>query len=292
MPLSEDIVERKRTEEALRNSVEEWRSIFENSAIGAALTDLNGCFVAANPVYQAMVGYAEEQLQEISFLHITHEDYRASQRALTKELLERKRQQFQIESQHRRKDGSSIWVRNSVSLIPGFENVPQFILTLSEDITERKRAEAALRDAEEFKNRLIASSEDCIKMLDLEGRLLRMNEGNALSTGCSSLSNTAKLPSTKPLSLLPANAAQVFTPISLPTSPPWCIFGFPADHHLEHSSVGFAAMAKDFFNSFAFNRTLGWNRRPGESLEHGAERRIHQPRAAGFGWLMTAFGHF
>jgi len=140
--------------------------------------------------------------------------------------LERKRQQFQIESQHRRKDGSSIWVRNSVSLIPGFENVPQFILTLSEDITERKRAEAALRDAEEFKNRLIASSEDCIKMLDLEGRLPRMNEGNAFSTGCSSLSNTAKLPSTKPLSLLPANAAQVFTPISLPTSPPWCILAF------------------------------------------------------------------
>jgi len=50
MPLSEDIVERKRTDEALRNSVEGWRSIFENSAIGAALTDLNGCFVVANPV--------------------------------------------------------------------------------------------------------------------------------------------------------------------------------------------------------------------------------------------------
>jgi PAS domain-containing protein len=49
MPLSENLVERKRTEEALRNSVEGWRSIFESSAIGAALTDLNGCFVAANP---------------------------------------------------------------------------------------------------------------------------------------------------------------------------------------------------------------------------------------------------
>src|SRR5436309_13656187 len=53
----------------------------------------------------------------------------------------------------------------------------RFIMALSEDITERKQAEEALRDAEEFKRRLIACSRDCIKILDLEGRLLFMNEG-------------------------------------------------------------------------------------------------------------------
>src|ERR1700722_20056399 len=50
-------------------------------------------------------------------------------------------------------------------------------MTLSDDITSRKKAEQALWDAEEFKSRLIASSQDCIKMLDLEGRLLWVNEG-------------------------------------------------------------------------------------------------------------------
>ena len=50
-------------------------------------------------------------------------------------------------------------------------------MALSEDITERKKAEQALRDAEEFQRRLIACSQDCIKVLDLEGRLLWMNEG-------------------------------------------------------------------------------------------------------------------
>src|SRR5579863_5951193 len=54
---------------------------------------------------------------------------------------------------------------------------PGFIMTLSDDVTSRKKAEQALRDAEEFKSRLIACSQDCIKMLDLEGRLLWMNEG-------------------------------------------------------------------------------------------------------------------
>jgi PAS domain-containing protein len=56
MAISEDITERKRAEEILRNSEERWRSVFENSAIGVALTDLNGHFMAANPVYQKMVG--------------------------------------------------------------------------------------------------------------------------------------------------------------------------------------------------------------------------------------------
>src|SRR5439155_19607864 len=172
-----DITERKWAEEFLRNSEERWRSIFQNSAIAVALTNLNGHFMAANPVYQKMVGYTEEELRALSFLDITHEDYRESNWALATELLEGKRQQFQIEKQYRRKDSRLIWVRNNVSLVPGSERVPRFIMALSEDITERKRAEAALRDAEEFKNRLIASSEDCIKVLDLEGRLLSMNEG-------------------------------------------------------------------------------------------------------------------
>ena len=172
-----DITEWKQTEEALRKSEERWRSVFENSATGVALTDLNGRFLATNPTYQKMLGYTPEEFLTLSFLEITHEDYREANWALVTELLEGKREQFQIEKQYRRRDGSLVWVRNNVSLVPGTESMPQFIMALSEDITERKKAEEALRDAEEFQHRLIACSEDCIKVLDLEGRLLSMNEG-------------------------------------------------------------------------------------------------------------------
>ena len=44
-------------------SEERWRSVFENSAVGVALTDLNGRFIATNPVYQKMLGYTEQELQ-------------------------------------------------------------------------------------------------------------------------------------------------------------------------------------------------------------------------------------
>jgi PAS domain S-box-containing protein len=143
-----EIDDRKQAEQALRKSEERWRSVFENSAIGVALTDLNGRFLATNHVYQAIVGYTEEELRALCFLDVTHEDYREPNWALITELLEGKRQQFQIEKKYLRKDGSSIWVSNNVSLVPGTERVPRFIMALSEDITQRKRAEEKLRHTE------------------------------------------------------------------------------------------------------------------------------------------------
>src|SRR3982074_373049 len=145
-----DLEERKRAEDALRKSEERWRSVFENSAIGVTLTDLNGRFLATNHVYQTIVGYTEEELRAVNFLDLTHEDYRQANSALITELVEGKRRQFQIEKKYRRKDGSLIWVSNNVSLVPGTERVPRFIMALSEDITQRKLAEEALQRSEGY----------------------------------------------------------------------------------------------------------------------------------------------
>ena len=156
-----DITERKQAEAALRKSEERWRSVYENSAIGVALTDLNGRFLAVNRAYEKMLGYTEEELRKLTFLEITEEDYRDANGELVSELLEGKRQQFQIEKQYRRKDGSLRWVSNNVSLVPGTESMPRFIMALSEDITQRKQAETALRKSEE-KNRILLQINNAI----------------------------------------------------------------------------------------------------------------------------------
>jgi PAS domain S-box-containing protein len=149
-----DITDRKRSEDSLRTahaqvvrSEERWRSVFENSAVGVALTDLNGRFIATNLVYQKMLGYTEQELQSLTFLDITHEQDLDHSGVLIAELLAGERQQFQIEKQYRRKDGTSVWVRNNVSIVPGTEGVPRFLMALSEDITQRKSSEDALAKA-------------------------------------------------------------------------------------------------------------------------------------------------
>jgi formate hydrogenlyase transcriptional activator len=156
-----DITDRKQAEAALRKSEERWRSVYENSAIGVALTDLNGRFLAVNRAYEGMLGYTEEELRKLTFLEITEEDYCDANWELVSELLEGKRQQFQIEKQYRRKDGTLRWVSNNVSLVPGTESMPRFIMALSEDITQRKQAEAALRKSEE-KNRILLQINNAI----------------------------------------------------------------------------------------------------------------------------------
>ena len=152
--LRKEIVERKLTEERLSQahaqvvrSEQRWRSVFENSAVGVALTNLSGQFIATNPVFQKMVGYTEDELQQLTFLDITDEEDLERNRALVGELLDGRREQFQIEKQYRRKDGQPVWVSNNVSIVPGNDRGPRFLMALSEDITQRKLSEEALARA-------------------------------------------------------------------------------------------------------------------------------------------------
>jgi formate hydrogenlyase transcriptional activator len=166
---SEDVTQRERTE------VLHWRSVFNNSAIGVVLMDTSGSVLATNATYQQMLGYSERELQQISLLEITHEDNRDYNVAVFTELLEGKRDHYQIEKQYRRKDGSWIWVRNNVSLVPATENTPRLVLAFSEDITERKRAEEAVQLSEERARLVLNSAAEGIFGCDSEGTCLFCN---------------------------------------------------------------------------------------------------------------------
>src|SRR5438046_3192506 len=74
--LEDESAQRRHTEEILRASELRWRSMFETSAVGIALTDENRRFVAANDAFQRMVGYTVEELSSLGPVEITYEDDR------------------------------------------------------------------------------------------------------------------------------------------------------------------------------------------------------------------------
>ncbi len=139
-----DIHDRKKAEIALRRSERRFRKIFENAAIGIVIGDEEGHLQRANPAFQKMLGYEEDELCGRHFSYITHPDDDAGQ-ALLKELDEGKRDRFQVEKRYVRKDGESFWGRLTISLLQLDDETKH--IALVEDIDEQKRYEAALREA-------------------------------------------------------------------------------------------------------------------------------------------------
>lgn len=142
-----DLIERKQSETALRRSEERFRAIVSQATAGVAQSDLCGGFVLMNERYCAITGYTREELLRLRMRDIIHPDDLPGNLAQFERLLNTG-EDFVIEERYLRKDGSAVWVNNSVSTIRDDKGILQGVLTVSLDITERKQAEQALRESE------------------------------------------------------------------------------------------------------------------------------------------------
>jgi PAS domain S-box-containing protein len=143
-----NIDDRKRAEQALRASEERWRTVFETSSVGIATSDENLRISAANSAFQRIVGYTEDELREMKWLDLTHEDDRSLTQELVGSLLNGQLQAYNIEKRYRRKDGETIWVNVYNTLVPATATTPAFFPAVVVDITDRIRAERALQQSQ------------------------------------------------------------------------------------------------------------------------------------------------
>jgi PAS domain S-box-containing protein len=171
----EDIHERKQVQERLQQSEQRWQTAFENSAIGIMMRDRADRFFAANRAFRDMLGYTESELYQLCQLDVTYEEDRDLNLDLIRELWEGKRQHFQIEKRYRRKDGTLVWVRNNVTLVPGTGGVAFFLFTIVEDITERKKEESERRYIEQRYRVMVETASDAVVCIDERGAILLAN---------------------------------------------------------------------------------------------------------------------
>jgi PAS domain S-box-containing protein len=140
-----DITERKRAEKLLLESEEKLRNAFANAAIGFAITTPDGRFVDANPAYCKIVGFNLDELRAHGFQQMVHPDDVAANMALIKQLLSKQSNDFVIEKRYIRPNGVIVWVRKSASIVRNSKDEPQWLISLVEDISERKQAEEDIR---------------------------------------------------------------------------------------------------------------------------------------------------
>ena len=127
-------------------SEDRWRKLFESVPVGVVLVGSDRRYVAANPAFQKMTGYSEAELRRISPADITHEDDQATTEAIITAHYAGEPYRGHLVKRYRRKDGGVTWAEVDGFLAPGPAST-LFLAGVSVDITERKLAEEALRDA-------------------------------------------------------------------------------------------------------------------------------------------------
>jgi two-component system sensor histidine kinase/response regulator len=141
----QDITERKRAEEALRESEERFRRTFDEGPIGAALSGPDFRFTRVNAALCRMLGYTEAELRRLSFADITHPDHLAQDRDQVGRVQRGEVDVYSTEKRYLRKDGGVVWGRLTLRRITDPGGAFLHFLPMIEDITERKAAEALVQ---------------------------------------------------------------------------------------------------------------------------------------------------
>jgi PAS domain S-box-containing protein len=166
-----DVTERKQAEEAVRASEEQYRAVFNASADGLTLRDADFRVVDVNPALLAMTGLTrEEAIGSTRMLFTPPEDHEATRRLFEEEL---RGEASQYVSEAVRKDGTRFWVE--VQGVPLHYRGKPHVFVIARDITERKRAEEAVRASEEQYRAVFNASADALVLWNSELKRVDVN---------------------------------------------------------------------------------------------------------------------
>jgi PAS domain S-box-containing protein len=128
----------------------EIKDAFEHAATGLAITDVTGNVVGVNKAFARIVDRSPAEIHNANLFGWTHPEDQLRHEELLRQLLDAKIPGFVIEKRYLRSDGSVAWVRNSVSLMSGEPSSAGHLISICEDISDRKRAEGVLNRQEQM----------------------------------------------------------------------------------------------------------------------------------------------
>jgi PAS domain S-box-containing protein len=141
-----DVTDQRDSEEALRQSEERFRVMFENAPFGVALVDADGRPVLANRAIEDMLGYSAERLKRMRFTDFTHPDDVRTDEDLFHQVMRGERESYRMVKRYIRRDGEIVWGNLAVVGIRDREGKLTHVMGMVEDISQRKRVERELKD--------------------------------------------------------------------------------------------------------------------------------------------------
>ena len=123
---------------------------FAHAATGFAVTDVHGNVIDANETLARIVDRTPGEISDANLFELTHPEDQCRHRTMLDKLLGSEIPGFVIEKRYLRRDGSAVWVRNSVSLVNDEQSKSCHLISICEDISDRKRAEQILEEQEQM----------------------------------------------------------------------------------------------------------------------------------------------
>jgi len=176
--------EETRAKEALQESEERYRALFGSSLYSVYIHDFEGNFLDANEAALKMLGYDRQGISGLSFASLLSDDQLPTALAAIQRIRDNRTPREPSEFRLRRKDGSHVDV-DAIATLVYREGEPYAVQGVARDVTERKRAEEALRQSEERYRTILDETGDGYFELDLAGRLTFVNDAMLSLLGCS-----------------------------------------------------------------------------------------------------------
>jgi PAS domain S-box-containing protein len=174
-----DTSQRVLAERKLRESDEHFREIFEHAPVGMCVTGMDGRYLQVNAAFCRMLGYSEQELLARTWMELTYPDDLGPALQGRDQSLKEPGGSRNVELRHIHRHGNLVWVRVWVALVRDAGGSPLHFVVHLEDITERKRAQEALRASEEryrMLARALHSTGECVSITDTEDRILYVND--------------------------------------------------------------------------------------------------------------------
>ncbi|MRR32435.1 PAS domain S-box protein, partial [bacterium] len=146
--IAEDIDERKRAIEELRESEARFKAMFENTAVGMAIMSLDRKIIGMNQASMRMMGYTLDELYGTSPMALSHPDDVEIGVAQYQEMVAGKSSGFEMEKRFVRKDGNVFWCRVTYSLVRDYAGRPDYMVGIIEDVTEERNLNQKMAEAE------------------------------------------------------------------------------------------------------------------------------------------------
>ncbi|WP_413456698.1 PAS domain S-box protein [Herbaspirillum huttiense] len=172
-----DLTERRRGLQALSWSENRLTAIFNQASVCFSELDLQGRYLRVNQALCRMLGRSEAEMLEMTLADVTHpEDVPMNMNLFNRCIADGS--SFTLEKRYLRPDGSSFWVSSDISRIVDDEGRPQAMIAVSTDITERRRAEEALRELNDTLEQRVV--EEIVERSRAEAALRQMQKMEAV----------------------------------------------------------------------------------------------------------------